>query len=413
MIKPYLFAALLAATTPVLGATSGQPSPGMPDTALIRDLLNKDPAVAAAIANLRVARSAAGILEDSPYEWTPSVSAQRRNVNTGEHYNEWNIGVDRGIRLPGKATADRDLAGGVLGEARAKYRAEIHSSATELMTLWIDWLQAEAANRLAQTNHETVNRSVQTVDKRVKAGDASKLDLGLAQAELADQNRQRTQAAMQADIAWSRLSMRFPGIERKPATLPEPEAIPQDDMELRTRIMDASEDLQIVQTQLAQSQAAAARARAERVPDPTVGLFTASERGGAERYWGVRVSIPIPGGARFKRADQAAASADVSFQGLELKRRQLDVEVSSDITAARGSLLTAQVARQNADMLSKNAALMQRAYSLGEVDLQGLLMAKRQDVGAAASALAAQAEALKAAYKLKIDAHLIWDLDKD
>jgi len=57
--------------------------------------------------------------------------------------------------------------------------------------------------------------------------------------------------------------------------------------------------------------------------------------------------------------------------------------------------------------------LMQRAYSLGEVDLQSLLIAKRQDTGATASALAAQAEALKAAYKLKIDAHLIWDLDKD
>ena len=75
--------------------------------------------------------------------------------------------------------------------------------------------------------------------------------------------------------------------------------------------------------------------------------------------------------------------------------------------------MTAEVARQNAEMLLKNAALMQRAYSLGEVDLQSLLIAKRQDTGATASALAAQAEALKAAYKLKIDAHLIWDLDKD
>ena len=413
MIKPHIFAAVLVATMPAQAKSPAQPDVKMPDTMQVRELLNKDPAVAAAIANLRVARSAAGILEDSPYEWTPSVSAQRRNVNTGEHYNEWNIGVDRGIRLPGKANADRELAGGVLSEARAKYRAQIHNSATELMRLWVDWLHAEAANRLAQTNYETVQKSVQAVERRVKAGDASRLDLGLAQAELADQNRQRSQAAMLGDIAWSRLSMRFPGIERKPTELPLPEKLPQDDVELRTRIIDASEDLQIVQTQLAQSQAAAARARAERVPDPTVGLYTASERGGAERYWGVRVSIPIPGGARIKRADQAAASADVSYQGLELKRRQLDVEASSDIAAARGTLLTAEVARQNAEMLLKNAALMQRAYSLGEVDLQSLLIAKRQDTGATASALAAQAKALKAAYKLKIDAHLIWDLDKD
>ena len=201
MIKPYIFAAVLVATMPAQAKSPAQPDVKMPDTMQVRELLNKDPAVAAAIANLRVARSAAGILEDSPYEWTPSVSAQRRNVNTGEHYNEWNIGVDRGIRLPGKANADRELAGGVLSEARAKYRAQIHNSATELMRLWVDWLHAEAANRLAQTNYETVQKSVQAVERRVKAGDASRLDLGLAQAELADQNRQRSQAAMLGDIA--------------------------------------------------------------------------------------------------------------------------------------------------------------------------------------------------------------------
>ncbi|MDH0682756.1 TolC family protein [Achromobacter animicus] len=414
MIRTSLFIAVLALGANAQAATPAPSQPyALPDTAMVRDILNKDPAVAAALANLRVARSAAGILEDSPYEWTPSVSAQRRNVNTGEHYNEWNIGVDRTIRLPGKASADREIAGGVLGEARARYQSEIHQSATQLMTLWVDWLHAEAARRLAQTNHATVQKSVEAVEKRVKAGDASRLDLGLAQAELAEQNRQLSQAATLSDIAWSRLSLRFPGIERKPSDLPKPEAIPFEDAELRTRIIDESEELRVVQAQLAQSQATAARARAERVPDPTVGLYTASERGGAERYWGVRISIPIPGGGRFKRADQAAASADVSYQGLELKKRQLDAEVASDIVAARGSLLTAEVAQQNALMLSKNAALMQRAYSLGEVDLQSLLMAKRQDTGATASALAAQAEAVKASYKLRIDAHLIWDLDKD
>ena len=413
MIRANLLAILFAAAFSAQAKSPPAGAPAMPDTALVRELLNQDPAGAAAQANLRAAGSAAGILEDSPYEWTPSASAQRRNVNTGEHYNEWNIGVDRTIRLPGKASADKDIAGGVLGEARAKYRYEVHNSATELMTLWVDWLHAEAAHRLAQTNHATVLRSVQAVEKRMKAGDASRLDLGLAQAELAEQNRQASEAATLNDMAWSRLSMRFPGIERKPSELPQPEALAYEDSDLRMRIVDASEALQIVQSQLAQSQATAARARAERVPDPTVGLYTASERGGAERYWGVRVSIPIPGGARMKRADQAAANADVSFQGLELKRRQLNAEVSSNIAAARGSLLTSEVARQNADMLAKNAALMQRAYSLGEADLQSLLMAKRQDTGATASALATRAEALKAAYKLQIDAHLIWDLDKD
>ncbi|SAI65476.1 type I secretion outer membrane protein%2C TolC family [Bordetella ansorpii] len=410
MKRAYLITALLlvCAAAPVYGQSAG-----MPDTAAVRDLLSKDPAVAAATANLRVARNAAGILEDSPYEWTPSVSAQRRNAEGGERFNEWNVGVDRTIRLPGKAAADSDMAGGVLAEARASYRAAIHNSASELATLWIDWLHAEAARKLAQDNLQAVERGVQAVEKRVKAGDASRLDLGLAQAELADQNRQRLQAATLSDIAWSRLSLRFPGVLREAIELPQPLELPLDDGELRRRVIDYSEELDMTRAQLVQSQAAAARARAERFPDPTVGLFRASERGGAERYWGVRVSIPIPGGARFKRADQAAASADVSYQGLELKRRQLDANVASDIAAARGAMLTADVARQNAEMLAKNAALMQRAYTLGEVDLQGLLMARRQDLTAASSALAARTDALKASYKLLVDGHLIWDLERD
>ena len=107
MIRANLLAILFAAAFSAQAKSPPAGAPAMPDTALVRELLNQDPAVAAAQANLRAARSAAGILEDSPYEWTPSASAQRRNVNTGEHYNEWNIGVDRTIRLPGRPRPTR------------------------------------------------------------------------------------------------------------------------------------------------------------------------------------------------------------------------------------------------------------------------------------------------------------------
>ena len=55
MIKPYIFAAVLVATMPAQAKSPAQPDVKMPDTMQVRELLNKDPAVAAAIANLRVA----------------------------------------------------------------------------------------------------------------------------------------------------------------------------------------------------------------------------------------------------------------------------------------------------------------------------------------------------------------------
>ena len=56
--------------------------------------------------------------------------------------------------------------------------------------------------------------------------------------------------------------------------------------------------------------------------------------------------------------------------------------------------------------------MTQRAYSLGEVDLQALLLARRQTVEAADSALNARVLALRSYYSLLVDAQLIWDLDR-
>ena len=63
--------------------------------------------------------------------------------------------------------------------------------------------------------------------------------------------------------------------------------------------------------------------------------------------------------------------------------------------------------------MQENARLMQRAYALGEAELQALLLARRQATTALSNTLQAQAAALKGYYGLLVDAHLIWDLEHD
>jgi outer membrane protein TolC len=63
--------------------------------------------------------------------------------------------------------------------------------------------------------------------------------------------------------------------------------------------------------------------------------------------------------------------------------------------------------------MQENAALMQRAYALGEADLQAMLLARRQATAAMNNALQAQVAALRAYYGLLVDAHLIWELEHD
>ncbi|WP_310451466.1 TolC family protein [Sulfuritalea sp.] len=387
--------------------------PGLLPTKIARPLLEQDPGVAAARAGLDVALHDAGILDKSPYEWTTRATGQQRRLESGPRYNEWNVGVERTIRLPGKAAADRDLGKATIEESQARHGEALHEAARELMALWVDWLAAERARELAENSLQSAQASLAAVEKRVRAGDASKLDLSIARAELADQRRMDNDAKTQAFAAWSRLSTRFPGVKHPVLALPAPLPIGEDAAFWRARILAQSDELKVVQTQMRMAQAHAERARADKTPDPTLGVYTASEAGGTERIGGIMISIPIPGGARDSRSAKAIAAVEVSRQEVELKRRQLETTIASAVATARGAYDSLQIANEGAAAMRENAGLMQRAYALGEAELQALLLARRQASTAMNNALQAQVTALKAYYGLLVDAHLIWDLDHD
>ena len=387
--------------------------PGLLPTEIARPLLEQDPRVASARAGLEVARQEASILNKSPYEWTGKALGQRRSLDTGPRYREWNVGVERTIRLPGKGSADRNIGRATIEESEARYGEALHESARELVSLWVDWLAAERGRELAASNFVAVQENLKAVDKRTRAGDASKLDLNFANAELAEQKRMDNDARTQASAAWARLSTRFPGINRQSVLLPSPMLIAENDALWRDRIIAESYELKVVQTQLGIAQAQADRARADRVPDPTFGVYTASEVGGRERISGVTISIPLPGGLRDSRSSKALAAVEMARNAVDLKKRELETEIASALVTARGTYESLQIANEGALAMQENAKLVQRAYALGEGDLQTLLLARRQTTAAANSALLAHVGALKAYYGLLIDAHLIWGLDSE
>ncbi len=400
----------------LVGSASALQAPtvtGLLPTELARPLLEQDPRVAAARAGLTVAREESNILDKSPYEWTAKATGQRRSLDTGSQYREWNIGVERAIRLPGKGAADRDLGKATLEEAEARYGEAMHESAKELLSLWIDWLAAERGHELAAANFQAVQENVLAVDKRSRGGDASRLDLNLASAELAEQKRASNDAQTQATAAWARLSVRFPGIKPLRLALPSPLLIAEDAREWRDRILAESDVLKLAQTQLRMAQAQADRAHANRFADPTLGLFSASEVGGRERLTGLSISIPLVGGLRDARSAKAMAAVEVARQAVEVVQRDLETDIATALVTVRGLHESLQMAYEGARAMKENARLVQRAYALGEGDLQSLLLARRQATASENSALQAQVSALKAFYGLLTDAHFIWDLEHD
>jgi outer membrane protein, heavy metal efflux system len=396
-------------------AAEPQRAPGLLPTEVARPLLENDPAVLAARAGLDVAKAEARGLNASPYEWTARASGQRRNVRDESSYGEWNAGIERTIRLPAKATADRELGKSEVAASEAAYGEALHEAARDLSALWVDWLAAERAQALATGSLQSFEESVAAVEKRKRAGDAAKLDLGTARAELVEQRRLENDAKTAATVAWTRLSMRFPGLLRQPAALPLPLPVEADASAWRDRILSQSDELRIAEVSALTAQAQAARARADRIPDPTLGAYTASEIDGREKIVGISVSIPIPlpGGARNARSAKAVANAEVSQYEAQVRKQTFATEIASAFVSARGAYESLKIAAEGAAAMQDNAGLIQRAYTLGEAGLQDLLIARRQAASAANSALQAQATALKAYYGLVVDAHWVWDLEHE
>lgn len=408
-----LFLLAWLAFVPAAGAAGSLRPAGLPPTELVRPILEKDPAVAAARAGVEAAEHEAGALSASPYEWTPRVTGQQRRLDNGTRYNEWNVGIERGLRLPQKGAADRRIGEFTVEAARARYGEALHESAVELMNRWVEWQGAEQALVLAERNLASMRESMDIVERRLRAGDASRMEQSLTRAEVSEQARMHLEARANATTAWLRLSSRFPEFPRRIDALALPQPPDRDATFWRERVLAESDELKILVALEQRSRARAERLRAERIPDPTISVFTASEFGGAERFSGIGISIPLPGGARSSRASQAAAESKVGAHEVELKRREVEEKVNVAFAAAGDAHEILTIAKEAATAMAENARLAQRAYELGEGDLAMLLLARRQAVVAAVTANQAQVAALKATYVLLIHAHFVWDLDRE
>src|SRR5690606_20889192 len=104
---------------------------------------------------------------------------------------------------------------------------------------------------------------------------------------------------------------------------------------LAQQALDGDHELHAAQAAAASAQAEAQRAFAERRPDPTVGVEYGIERSSDERILGAFVSIPLGGEARRAAADAGAARASALGQRAEARRRLIDAQIATLLSAAR------------------------------------------------------------------------------
>ncbi|MDB5798914.1 MAG: TolC family protein [Paucimonas sp.] len=399
--------ALLAACP----ALAEEAVPGLPPEALVKQVLADSPQVSAARALEQAEQANARRLAAGNYEWSVRAHAQRRTDAAGQRFLENEVALERPVRAPGKAGKDEALGETGVRLAQARVADAWHEAARGLLRAWFDWMrEARAAQRL-QDHARVLEQQVDIVRRRVKAGDAPRLEQMLAETEFHRAELAQAQSAARARRLEADLRKRYPALHpAAPTALPVLEAVAGDVDKWQAGILAHNHEIELAELEAAHSRLAAERALLERRADPTFGLRYAQERDRQERILGVSMSVPFSGAARTAQADAATARAEAAAQKARETRIRVESDASQVALQAQSAYSLAERSASIAEQAQANAALVGRAYSLGEATLNDTLLARRQSLDATGASEQARIDALEAHARLLLDMHKIWSL---
>lgn len=367
------------------------------------------PTLGAASADVVAEQAGARRLDAGPHEWTLRYGQlRRRETDPAMRTRDADYAIERGVRWPWKAAQDRKLGQIGVEAAQLAQGDAWHNAARSLLGDWFVWIRAEQTLRRVDEQVAQWERLLRETGRREALGDAARLDVLRVESEAARLRSQAVDARTERESTLATLVARYPELPRDlPASQTLPPELPAGTDWVAQMVAHSHERLLMLK-QAEQARARAERARAERLPDPTVALIYNNERDGRDRLLGLQVSIPLPGEARRAADDQAAAQ----WQAASARAAAAELAVRSE---AQRRLIRAQHARQAAEQQAQArsqaadaAALVERAWRLGEVSSAELIQARRAQVEAAMSADAAMLNAWEAYCAVLVDAHAVW-----
>lgn len=383
----------------------------LPPAQIVGKILEESPAVRAAKSGITLAQARKRGLDSGPYEFSLDTAGQRRKIkDANESHNEWNVALERPLRVPGKGGIDSGIGDAGVQIAHFSYSDAFHEGARGLLTQWFDWVKAKSEASQWQAQVETLQKQSDVVKKREKSGDAAMLEASMAQAAVAQAEASLMQAQARLQIAANNLIQTYPSLQLpENIVLSDPEFIDGTLEIWRDRILDGNHEVGRVKAETMQAKSQAARAQLDLIPDPTVGVLYGSEQGGNENYLGVKLSIPLPGGTpRSAEAAAARAQASIAASNEVLAIRNVQNTIAAVYAKATSSYRSWQSAKVAMESVDQNAAKMARAYELGEVGLTDLLISRRLQAESSLTYTLAHIDALESRYRLLVDAHQLW-----
>lgn len=413
---------LLSVLALCLGTSAGaQPATDLPAPDLARRVVLERPDVRATEAALAAERADAQRQRRGPAEFTVRATGQQRRVTEAalprERWTEGQLALERPLRSSGKAAQDAAVAQAMESLAVLERADALHEAGRSLLRAWYDWLRERGAVALWQEQAAAQQGLLDIAQRRVRVGDAARVEQRLQEAALAQVRAALVAAQAREQVARATLAQAWPGLDLQAP--PAPRAPSDTDLpgrredEVMQDLLERSHEWRMARARAQLARERASRTAQETRPDPTAGLFVGSERGGAERLVGVSLSLPLGGAARADATRAALARADEAERRAEGVQRKVRAEAAASWLSARAALAAWRGADEARRRYAETAAMLERGWQLGELAQGDVLAARRQLAEAALAELQARTEARHAAERLRLDLHDLWDFDDE
>lgn len=345
---------------------------------LMEQAIQDSPAVQAAKIDIDRAEATAGSLEAGPYEFEFFVSGARREINDPlvmpNEFDEWEAGISRTVRLPGKRSTDLELASLEVEFARAKYAKVLNDQQWAFIENWNDWSRLALLSGVLEEQYIDARRLADLEQKKVDDGagrqvnaDQLKLEADLIQLELEQNNLAKMNARSRLETSYPNVI--FP-VEPISFAIPDFEALLAED-----EIVQPEQRLAEIASE--QASYSAMRSRQNRLPDPTLQLSYTDEFGGLENTIVASISIPIGGKARSSASREAEAYSLMQTMNLEQIQRQANQNFYSVRQGYSVALQSLERAKSAQDASQSVLDRIQQGYRSGNMTLTELLAARR------------------------------------
>jgi outer membrane protein TolC len=382
----------------------------LPDSNLIRQTLTQLPAMRTSRFQQDIADAQDQKLQSGGHEWQLRLSQTERKETGNIRTRDQEISLERPVRWFGKTEHDMRLGEKGREVAKIAYADSWHESARTLLNDWFDSLRTQAAVTQYEQQLQLSRQLRDIAAKRVKAGEAARLDLQLAETEVSKLEAQLQTAEMQHARQLELLQYHYPALKLPVVReLPIPSAASAEHR--IEAIMEDNHELELATLEADYAKLQLSRTAKDEMPDPVIGVRAVRERNGQDTLIGFSIAIPLGGQSRRADTGQAAGKAGMAQARLDVVRQKVWREALK-VTQQRNQMYTIWKALDQAKRQSEQQSqLMMKAYQLGEISLSDSLQIRKTALETAFSAQQAQLDALFAEARFELDAHRLWPFD--